>query len=365
MYFYTLKMKAKQIKSAGYSIYIGQESLQNLDRHIKKSKYSKIFILCDENTFTHCLPELLYRCDSLHEAELLEIESGEENKQLSICGDLLRSLSESNADRKSLLLNLGGGVIGDLGGFTASIYKRGIDFVNVPTTLLAMADASVGGKTAVDLDGIKNQIGLFSSPQGVFIYTGFLQTLPQRELLAGLAEIIKVALIADADLFDSILRIKKLNSQNLEYLIQKAVAIKNSIVKKDPLEKSIRQALNFGHTVGHALESFYMTTQNALLHGEAVALGMIAESCIAFKSDMISFSHFQKIQKIIQKFFGENKIPPPDVDAVFRWMKHDKKSQYGEIKFTLLSGPGKSKIECTVSHALVLDSFRFLWPQLK
>ena len=352
------------IKSAGYEIHLGSESLQKLDGFLSKKKYSKIFILCDGNTFNHCLPELLYQCSALHEAELLEIESGEENKNLNICADLLRSLSESEADRRALLLNLGGGVIGDLGGFTASVYKRGIDFLNVPTTLLAMADASVGGKTGVDLDGIKNQIGVFRNPSAVFIYPSFLETLLERELLSGFAEIIKSALIADEEFFTSISKLKKISSKNLLKYIQRSVEIKNEIVKKDPFEKSIRKSLNFGHTIGHALESFYLKTSTSLLHGEAVALGMLTEAYLSKKLNFISSLELIKIQKVIHRFYGLENIPVPDMDALLNLMRQDKKNQDGKIKFSLMQGIGKSKIDIDVPADLILESINTLWPEL-
>ncbi|MFN6038329.1 MAG: 3-dehydroquinate synthase [Bacteroidota bacterium] len=352
------------IKSTGYEIHLGAQSLHKLDSFLTKKKYSKIFILCDENTFNHCLPELLYQCSALHEAELLEIESGEENKNLNICADLLRSLTESEADRRALMLNLGGGVIGDLGGFTASVYKRGIDFINVPTTLLAMADASVGGKTGVDLDGVKNQVGVFSNPSAVIIYPRFLETLPERELLSGFAEIIKSALIADEKFFTSLSKLRKISAKNLLKYIQRSVEIKNDIVKKDPTEISVRKALNFGHTIGHALESFYLKTSTSLLHGEAVALGMLAEAYLSKKLNFISSQELIKIQKVIHRFYGFEHFIVPDMNALLQLMKQDKKNQDGKIKFSLLQGIGKSKIDCEVPIDLILESINTLWPEL-
>ncbi|MFN5459445.1 MAG: 3-dehydroquinate synthase [Bacteroidota bacterium] len=353
----------QEIKSKGYSIFIGNRSLYKLDQLIKSSQYSRIFILCDENTFTHCLPELLYKCPSLHESELLEIESGEESKSLAICNDLLKSLSESKADRKSLLLNLGGGVIGDLGGFTASIYQRGIDFIQVPTTLLAMADSSVGGKTGVDLDGIKNQVGTFSNPKGVFIFFGFLHTLNHRELISGFAEIIKVALISDVKLFDSLSRTKSINSNSVVKFIERSVLIKNGIVESDPNEKSIRRSLNFGHTIGHALESYFLSTTNHLLHGEAVALGMLAESFISLKMGMISPVEFKKVESLLQKFYKNQNLPIPNEQKIFDLLKHDKKIESDKLNFTLLKGIGKSKINCLVSDELISESLNYLWTE--
>jgi 3-dehydroquinate synthase len=351
----------QEIKSDGYSVFVGNRSISRLNQFIKSSGYSKVFILCDENTFNHCLPDLLYSCASLHESELLEIESGEASKNLAICNDLLKSLSESKADRKSLLLNLGGGVIGDLGGFTASIYLRGIDFIQVPTTLLAMSDSSVGGKTGVDLDGIKNQIGTFSNPAAVFIYPKFLQTLNERELISGFAEIIKIALINDKKLFTSVSRLNSINSKSVIRFIDKSISIKNKIVKKDPREKNIRRALNFGHTIGHALESYYLSSNNQILHGEAVALGMIAEAFISYRLNLISKPEFKRIESIIKKFFGNQNLPKPILQKLFNLLNYDKKNQSGKINFTLLNGIGSCKINCIVSDELISESVNFLW----
>ena len=223
----------KTISANGYKVMIGGEALAELDGFLNKKKYSSIFILGDENTFRFCLPELLYQCSALHEANLLEVESGEQSKSLQVATDLLKTLTESGADRKSLVLNLGGGVIGDLGGFVASIYMRGIDFIQVPTSLLAMADSAVGGKTGIDFEGLKNQLGTIRQPAGVFIFPGFLHSLPLSQLYSGFAEIIKAGLIGDKNLFLKLARLKKLLPVNAEKIIFRAVEIKNDVVKTE------------------------------------------------------------------------------------------------------------------------------------
>jgi 3-dehydroquinate synthase len=346
------------IRSAGYNIVIGNDSIASLNKFLALKKYSTHFILCDENTFRDCLPELLYHCDYLHEAQLLEVESGEQSKNLNVCVDLWKSLTESEADRKAVLINLGGGTISDLGGFVASLYKRGIDFVNVPTTLLAMADASVGGKTGIDFEGLKNHIGTITQPAAVFVNPKFLDTLPQREVLAGLAEIIKAGLIADKKLFASVTRLKALSRQKADQIISASVQIKNKIVSKDPLEKNIRKALNFGHTIGHALESFALSTQQPLLHGEAVAFGMLSESFISLEQKLITKTEFLQIEKCIRKFYSGIQLPPPDNDRLLQLMRHDKKNQDETINFTLLDGIGKFKINCAVTDELIISALR-------
>ncbi len=350
----------RTITSSEYKVVIGNDSLQNLNKLLAARKYSSCFILCDENTFRDCLPELLYRCDELHEAELLELEHGEQSKNLNVCVDLWKSLTESQADRKSVLINLGGGVITDLGGFVASVYKRGIDFINVPTTLLAMVDASVGGKTGIDFEGLKNQIGTITQPAGVFISPKFLDTLPQREVLAGIAEIIKAGLIADKKLFATVSRLKNLSPKKAQETIYSAVEIKNRIVKKDPLEKNIRKALNFGHTIGHALESFALTNNISLLHGEAVAFGMLAESFISMEMKLLTKTEFSQIEKCINKFFTGTQLPVIDEKKLIELMRHDKKNAEGRINFTLLNGIGKYKIDCLVNEQLISSALKKL-----
>jgi 3-dehydroquinate synthase len=350
----------KTIGSLGYQVVIGENCLAALQSFLEKKKYSRHFILCDENTFQHCLPELLNECYALHEAELIEIESGEENKNLSICIDILRTLTEGKADRSSVLINLGGGVIGDMGGFVASVFKRGFDFINVPTTLLAMADASVGGKTGVDFDGLKNHIGTITQPAGVFIYPKFLETLPSRHVLSGLAELIKAGLIADKKLFEETAALKHFSFGKAKEIIFKGISIKNKIVKKDPAEKNIRKALNFGHTIGHAIEAFSLTTAQPLLHGEAVALGMLAEAKISYDEKLISKAELSKIQKVIGKFFGHVKMPKAETKALLALMQQDKKNSGDGINFTLLQGIGKAKINVQVPESLIVNALNSL-----
>lgn len=350
---------AKVIKSVGYEVLFEKNSFTGLNQFIHQKKYSKIFILCDENTFKFCLPDLLFHCDSLHECELLEIESGEDNKNLSTATNLWKSLTESGADKNSLLINLGGGVISDLGGFIASLFKRGIEFINIPTTLLAMCDASIGGKNAINFEGVKNHIGTITQPAGVFICTKFLKTLEKRQFISGVAEIIKLGLISDKALFESMFKIKK-TTKNWDEIIFKSVQIKNKIVKKDPLEKNIRKSLNFGHTIGHALESYSLKTSNHLLHGEAVALGMLLEAQISFTLKMITNLELKQIIHSIRKFFPQDLVKTFNEKVFMDLLQQDKKNTGGNINFTLLHGIGDCTINCKLSHNLVLKVIRGL-----
>ena len=262
----------KVVHSSTYDIIIGEDSLQT----IQYSSYSAIAILVDEHTKMNCLDIFLKEC-LINPKLIIEIHSGEEHKNLSTCEHIWQKLTTAQIDRNSLLINLGGGVIGDLGGFAASCYKRGIDFIQVPTTLLAMVDASVGGKLAIDLENFKNQIGLFKSPKGVYIFPKFLQTLNQRQIVSGYAEIVKHALIADKDYWQLLME-TSIEKINWEETIYHSITLKNNIVESDPFEENKRKILNFGHTLGHAIESYYLKKEKDILHGEAVALGMYLEA---------------------------------------------------------------------------------------
>ena len=239
---------------------------EELHSFLATNKYTQVFILVDENTLEHCLP-LLPNFDY----QIIKIESGERNKNIETCQKIWQNLLNNNADRKALLINLGGGVISDMGGFCASTYKRGIDFINIPTTLLAMVDATIGGKTGIDFGFQKNMIGLFSLAKTVLIDATFLKTLNYRQIKSGKAEMLKHGLIANEQHFTQIISSA---IPNLD-LIKASIAIKQEIVSTDPFEKGIRKSLNFGHTLGHALEAYYLANNLDILHGEAIAQGMI------------------------------------------------------------------------------------------
>jgi 3-dehydroquinate synthase len=275
-----------EIKASDYSIFVSKDITKEINRFLKanESRYSKLFILVDEKTLEYCYPRLAAHIPAFKDAEIIEIESGENSKNIEVCTQIWATLSDYGADRQSLIINLGGGVIGDMGGFIASVFKRGIGFINIPTTLLSQVDASVGGKVAVDLNHIKNEIGLFSNPSAVFIGTTFLQTLDERQLLSGFAEMIKHALISDEIYWKKIKEADIFDFEKIDPLIETSIHIKNKIVQEDPFEKNNRKALNFGHTIGHAIESYFLLKQNSrkqLLHGEAIAVGMICEAYLS------------------------------------------------------------------------------------
>ena len=321
----------KEVKANDYSIFIGQDSLQVYDF----DSYNQLAILVDENTKRDCLHVFLKATNI--DAILIEIPSGEEHKNIEKCQLIWNALSSHHFDRNSLLINLGGGVVSDMGGFAASTYKRGIDFIQVPTSLLAMVDASVGGKLGIDFTYLKNQIGVFNNPKAVLINPVFLNSLPNNQLLSGFAEVVKHALIEDKCYWKEITT-TSLEKMNWESIILQSIVIKNNIVTQDPLEKGERKKLNFGHTFGHAIESFYLKLGKPILHGEAISLGMILESNLS----KINNEEKHEISSFILQTFSIPKKPP--LNALLEWMKSDKKNHKEKINFTLLNGIGSSII---------------------
>lgn len=341
------------IKSTTYSIHIGDNCFEALNVFLSKSKYTGYYIICDENTFTHCLPTLLFHSPELNDAEIIELESGEDKKTLDTCLQVWGALTDIGADKKSLIINLGGGVISDLGGFVASTFKRGIDFINIPTTLLSMVDASVGGKTGVDFEGIKNHIGTTCEPKGVFVNPTFLETLSERQIKNGYAEIIKIALIADAVYWKELKKLKTTKEFQTEKVISKAIALKNEIVKKDLHERNLRKSLNFGHTIGHALESALLQQSKDILHGESIAAGMIMESHIASTLKRIAPKEAKEITTYIETIYKKIKITKESESQLLGFILHDKKNEGDELCFALPKGIGNYELFCGVELAVV------------
>jgi len=326
----------KEIKAIDYSIWIGENSLSKFDI----STYSKVAILVDENTKRDCLHKL----PKIENAIIIEIKSGEEYKNISTCNFIWEQLTINNFDRNSLLINLGGGVIGDMGGFCAATYKRGLDFIHIPTTLLAMVDASVGGKLGIDFKGFKNQIGLFNNPKAVLISPEFLETLAESELKSGFSEVVKHALISDNSLW---VKLKNTPFTDFDWgdIIDTNVQIKNKIVLADPFEKGERKKLNFGHTFGHAIESYYLEKGTPISHGEAVFMGMILETEI---SDLPE-TEKNEIKNYILSNFA---LPyTPKKSNLHKFLINDKKNQDGKINFTLLNRIGN----CSFDNLFSLD----------
>jgi len=312
----------------------------SLNEYIDQIKPSKIFILVDENTHDHCLPILLPNLETDAPFEVIEIEAGEENKNIETATQLWEIFSEMEADRKSLLINLGGGVITDMGGFVASTYKRGFRFINIPTTLLSMCDASIGGKTGIDHQYLKNIIGTFALPEGIFFYPKFLETLKFEELRSGFAEMLKHGLIADAQHWNDLISIEKIVPQQIEPFIKRSMEIKNDVVSQDFKEENVRKTLNFGHTIGHAVESLFLKKGNLIPHGEAVALGMICETHLAFLCGLIDVDVSSVIISKIKRLFPYIDISEFKNAQIMDLMFNDKKNLDGNINFSLINGIG-------------------------
>lgn len=322
---------------------------ESLPQLFSQSDYSKVVVIADLQTRRHCYP-LVKPLLPAH--TLVAVPSGEAHKNLATCEQIWNTMTKAELDRHALVLNVGGGVIGDMGGFCAAVYKRGIDFVQIPTTLLSQVDASVGGKLGIDFQGFKNHLGVFNIPRIVLIDPTFLQTLPHQELRSGFAEIIKHCLIADAAKWEEI-RYRDLDEQNWPDLIAHSVEVKKKVVEQDPTEKGLRKILNFGHTLGHAVETHFLTKPKGkrLLHGEAIAVGMIMESYIAYRKKMIERQVLEQVEEFIFSIFGKVFIQSEDVETIINLTRQDKKNRGREIRFSLLNGVGSCAYDIPVSSA--------------
>lgn len=349
----------KPIQAPGYTINFNELGYEQLSNHLLESNYSGIFIITDSNCNENCLGYFLQNLATDIAIEIIEIEPGEENKSIETCVQVWNVLTELGADRKSLIINLGGGVITDLGGFVASTYKRGIAYINVPTTLLAMVDASVGGKNGVDLGVLKNQIGVISNPKMVLIDTNYLQTLQENQMRSGLAEMLKHGLIFDRNYWNIFQDLTNLNTDDLEALIHQSVEIKNKIVSQDFTENGIRKALNFGHTLGHAIESYFLEneTKKSLLHGEAIAAGMVMEAFLSKQKKIISAEEYFEIKTTILSIFNTIPLEENDFNSVIDLLVHDKKNEFGIIKFALLNGIGNTMLDQTAENEQIIAAF--------
>ena len=347
------------IKASTYNIVFEQNKYNDLSKFIQNNNYSSIFILVDEYTKEFCLPIFISKIDL--DFKLITIPSGENHKTLETCTYVWNELNNLKADRKSLLINIGGGMITDIGGFIASTFKRGVQFINISTSLLGMVDASVGGKTGVDFNGLKNQIGLFSNPEMVIIDTDYLKTLPQRELTSGMAEIIKYGLTYDNDLWNTLKVNSPLEINRLYDIIYRSIEIKNEVVLKDPKEQNLRKILNYGHTVGHAVETYFLqdVDKKTLTHGEAIAVGLVCETYISNKLFNYPFDELSNLKKYISSLFGKIDFDKNDFNDIMELMKHDKKNIKGEVRFVLLDEIAHCKTNCNVKTELIIDSLNY------
>jgi len=349
------------ITTQDYTISFNEQGYLSLNNHLKNTNYSKVFILCDTNTKIDCVPVFLANIETDFTHDILEIEPGEESKNIDICLGLWEALSEHGADRKSVIINIGGGVVTDLGGFVASTFKRGIDFINIPTSLLAMVDASIGGKTGIDLGSLKNQIGVINTPELIVVDTAFLETLPQLEMRSGLAEMLKHGLIHDVKYWNKLKDLSQSTIEDLDQLIYESIIIKKDIVAKDPTEQGLRKTLNYGHTLGHAIESYFMDNdgKQRLLHGEAVAIGIILANYLSVKYCGFSEEKNEAIKHIIKTIYGHVELLETDYAPIIELLKYDKKNEHGNINFVLLEAIGKAKTNCIVDNETIIEAFKF------
>lgn len=351
-----------EVVSTSYSVYIGNEQLLEIDAVLEQhqDQFSKIFLLTDDLVMEHCMPVLLDCVPFLKNAEIIELPHGEQHKNIDICKEVWETLSEAGADRKSLLVNLGGGVITDMGGFIASTYQRGIRFINIPTSLLAQVDASIGGKVAVDLAKMKNQIGLFSDPLMVVVAPIFLETLDDRQYRSGLAEMIKHALIADAAHWETLyLALTGQKEIDMVKLLQHSIEIKNKVVLMDQKEAGIRKILNFGHTIGHAIEGYFLEEEGTpVLHGEAVAAGMICEAWLSQKYQGLKIDEFLSVQEFLMSLYPKISIKEEMIDELLSLMFFDKKNRNGDLHFSLIPEIGSANYDIVLTKENVAESLK-------
>lgn len=340
-----------------HSVYYNSTAYSSVIQLIEIQKIKQVVILCDTQTEKYCLPIFANKIN--FDFQLIVIETGEIHKNMITLQNVWSKLIDYQMDRNGLVINLGGGVVSDLGGFAASVYLRGVRFINFPTTLLAMVDAAIGGKTGIDFKGLKNNIGSITLPEMVGIDTEYLQTLPQRQILSGMAEVIKYGLISDKELLNHLLQ-----SETLDYneaIIKSSVAIKHSIVQQDLQEKGLRKTLNFGHTFGHALESHFLTKKanEQLLHGEAVAIGIIIALHLSHQKLNFDLKIVEEISNYLIRFFPKPELSHQDPLEIMRLMQFDKKNQNGKIQFVLLEKIGKPAWNQEVTPLEILNSIEF------
>lgn len=349
---------ASTILADGVPITVGAQALDQLRRTLAElPSGSSVFVLCDLHSQLHCLPVLLQQVPALAERPVYTLPPGEPYKQFVFASAIWTFLAEHGADRGSVLLCLGGGVVTDMGGFAAACYMRGIRCIQVPTTLMGMVDAAIGGKTAIDHNGLKNLVGAFIRPLAVCVAPLFLSTLPERQRRNGMAEMLKHGLIADAAHWAALQTVEQANDAELTRLISRSVAIKAGVVTADPQEAGPRKALNFGHTIGHAVEALALARDpEALLHGEAIIIGMVCATWISVKLGRLSRLDAQAILLRLRDLHRPFPLTAADDPALLAYMQGDKKNSAGEFRFTLLTGVGRNEVDRPVGEAVVREA---------
>lgn len=327
---------------------------------INECEYDKLFVITDDVTVQKCLPEIKDVCEEKH-IRKITIKSSDVNKNIETLAYVWKHLGDMGATRHSCVINLGGGMVTDLGGFAASTFKRGLNFINIPTTLLAMVDASVGGKTGINFNGLKNEVGVFCNSKTVIINTVFLKTLDKYNICSGYAEIIKHGLISNSVMWKELMNFDLFenNLSELQRMLADSIEVKERIVEADPNECGMRKALNFGHTVGHAFESFGMKKNKPILHGYAVAFGLVCELYLSVIKAGFPVDKMRTTVKYIKENYGNFVFTCDDYESLFDLMTHDKKNIAGMINFTLLEDIGNIKIDQTASKEDIFESFDF------
>jgi len=328
---------------------------QDLQTFLNKKKYSSLAVLVDENTHRACFPIIEA---SLPQHAITLVKSGESEKNIDTCMSIWQGMTSYALDRHACMLILGGGVLGDMGGFCAATYKRGIDFILIPTTLLSQVDASIGGKLGIDFDHLKNHIGVFQNPALTLLYDGFLKSLPEAEFRSGFAEVIKHALISDHSVWKEIAS-RRLKDQPIDKLIKHSVEFKAQVTSQDPKEKGLRKILNAGHTIGHALESYRLAKGKKILHGEAIAAGLIAEGYISKKRGYLTEVEFENICSFIVSIYGKVHIGNEELNSIAQLTLQDKKNKDNKILCVLLDGIGKARWDCEISLESVIEALSF------
>jgi 3-dehydroquinate synthase len=342
------------------NIIFSQQVDVELRKIVQKYPAGKVFLLTDKTAADFCIP-LIQKVIDEFSIQMVAIGSGEKNKNIQSIVEVWDFLSNNGADRKSLLINIGGGMLTDLGGFAASTFKRGLDFVNIPTTLLAQVDASLGGKTGFNFNGLKNEIGVFMEPNSVIINTSFLKTIDHENFLSGYAEMLKHGLIKSREHWDELLAydMENIDYDALQEIIAHSVAVKEWHVLNDLTEQNIRKALNFGHTVGHAFESYAMKTGRPILHGFAVVYGMIAELYLSAKQCGLGIEELNSISSWMIAKYGKFEIQERDFEALYQLMTHDKKNEGKRINFTLIPEIGKVEINVDCPKELIVEALNY------
>lgn len=337
------------------NILLSRNLTNDLQEFFHQKKYSNLAVLVDENTYRDCYPIIQ---SALPAHFTIKVKSGETEKNLTTCVTIWQTMTEYALDRHACMVVLGGGVLGDMGGFCAATYKRGIDFILIPTTLLAQVDASIGGKLGIDFNHFKNHIGVFENPIFTLLFHGFLETLPLPELKSGFAEVIKHTLISDVKMWKEI-SLRALRDQDWPKLVKHSVAFKARVTTEDPKEKGLRKILNAGHTIGHALESYLLAKGNRILHGEAIAVGLITESFIAQRRGLLAEDDFKEICNFILNIYGKVRFEEDELSAIANLALQDKKNKDNKILCVLLKGIGEAKWDCEISLELIKEALAF------